>query len=118
VTIRGTGFGTARGKVEFSYGRNGVMRISATDVVSWSDTAIDCAVPTGLIDKYPASAGTGPVVVSDALGRESNAYAFTVGLSQELVPVYIAEKFGMRGENPTTVKLAEMLTAIRRRLSE
>jgi hypothetical protein len=47
-----------------------------------------------------------------------NAYAFTVGLSQELVPVYIAEKFGMRGENPTTVKLAEMLTAIRRRLSE
>ena len=46
------------------------------------------------------------------------AYAFTVGLSQELVPVYIAEKFGMRGENPTTVKLAEMLTAIRRRLSE
>jgi hypothetical protein len=78
VTIRGTGFGTARGKVEFSYGRNGVMRISASDVVSWSDTAIDCAVPTGLIDKYPASAGTGPVVVSDALGRESNAYAFTV----------------------------------------
>ena len=46
-----------------------------------------------------------------------NAYAFTVGLGQDLVPVYIAEKFGMRGVNPTTLGLADLFTAIRKGLA-
>jgi hypothetical protein len=78
VLISGTNFGDARGRVEFSYGRKGVMRIAASDVSVWQDNRIVCAVPTGIVDNYPASASTGPVVVTDASGVESNAYAFTV----------------------------------------
>ena len=72
VTISGSGFGSSTGKVEFSYGRNDVTRISASDISSWSDTSINCAVPTGIIDNYSASAGTGPVVVTTSAAAESN----------------------------------------------
>ena len=78
MTIRGTGFGAARGKVDFSYGRNGVMPISARDISSWTDTSISCAVPTGVIDNYPASAGSGPVVVTTSTGDDSNPDDFAV----------------------------------------
>lgn len=78
VTITGTGFGSTQGEVEFSYGRNSVPRIAASDISSWSDTQINCAVPAGLIDNYPASAGNGPVYVTNSVGGESNGYAFTV----------------------------------------
>ena len=78
VTISGEGFGSARGQVLFSYGRNEVMRIAASDISSWSDTAISCAVPTGIIDNYGASAGSGPVVVTTSAAAESGPYAFTV----------------------------------------
>ena len=78
VAISGQDFGTARGQVLFSYGRDGVMTIAASDIASWSDTAIDCAVPTGVIDNYSASAGSGPVVVTTSTGAESGPYAFTV----------------------------------------
>ncbi len=78
VLISGTNFGDTKGKVEFSYGRKGVMRIAASDISTWQDNRIICVVPTGTIDNYSASAGTGPVVVTDANAVESNAYAFTV----------------------------------------
>ena len=78
VLISGTNFGDTKGKVEFSYGRKGVMRIAASDISTWQDNRIICVVPTGIIDNYSASAGTGPVVVTDANAVESNAYAFTV----------------------------------------
>jgi hypothetical protein len=78
VLISGTDFGDAKGKVEFSYGRKGVMRIAADDVSVWQDNRIVCVVPTGTIDNYSASAGTGPVVVTTSTGVESNAYAFVV----------------------------------------
>ncbi|MEI6725913.1 MAG: IPT/TIG domain-containing protein [Actinomycetes bacterium] len=78
VTIDGFGFGSARGKVEFSYGGDNIMRIRADDVSSWTDESIDCVVPTGVIARYDASAGTGPVVVTSSGGEESNAYDFVV----------------------------------------
>ena len=78
VSIRGTGFGAAGGRVYFSYGRDGVDRIRAADVRSWSATRIECAVPTGVIADYSASAGSGPVVVVTSGGRESDPYDFTV----------------------------------------
>ena len=78
VTIGGADFGSARGKVEFSYGREDVMRISARDISSWTDSSIDCAVPTGVIANYDASAGSGPVVVTTSDDRESNAFDFAV----------------------------------------
>jgi hypothetical protein len=78
VTLSGSGFGSTQGQVYFSYGRNGVSQIAAKEVQSWSDTSIRCAVPTGTIDDYAASAGTGPVVVVTAGGAQSNALAFSV----------------------------------------
>src|SRR5665647_3351928 len=78
VTISGQGFGSTTGQVAFSYGRDGVMRIDASDISSWTDTAISCAVPTGIIDNYSASAGSGPVVVTTAAYGEAAPYAFAV----------------------------------------
>jgi len=76
VTIGGSGFGATPGNVEFSYGRKGVARISTSAIASWSDTAVSCEVPTGIIDSYSASAGSGPVVVTTASSLESNGYSF------------------------------------------
>jgi hypothetical protein len=77
VTISGTGFGEIRDypKVEFFY-RTGEPRIEAS-VVSWSDTQIICNVPTGNINDYAASAGSGPVSVTTRSGT-SNEYPFRV----------------------------------------
>ena len=78
VTITGTGFGGIRdqGKVEFFYQR-GEPRIEASAFSSWSDTQIICTVPTGIINEYYASAGSGPVTVTTRLGT-SNGYPFRV----------------------------------------
>ena len=78
VTINGTGFGDTRnsGKVEFFY-QKGEPRIEASTVLSWSDTQIICTVPTGTINDYAASAGSGPVTVTTRLGT-SNGYPFRV----------------------------------------
>jgi hypothetical protein len=78
VTLSGSGFGSAQGHVYFSYGRNGVSQIAAKSIESWTGTSIRCAVPTGVIDDYAASAGTGPVVVVTAGGVQSNSVAFSV----------------------------------------
>ncbi|OHB75110.1 MAG: hypothetical protein A2Z25_01560 [Planctomycetes bacterium RBG_16_55_9] len=78
VTIHGTGFGQSRGsgKVEFFY-RGGEPRIESRAVSLWSDTQIVCTVPTGIINDYPASAGSGPVTVATLSGI-SNSYPFRV----------------------------------------
>ncbi|MEI6451133.1 MAG: DUF1566 domain-containing protein [Actinomycetes bacterium] len=86
VTITGTGFGSSTGKVEFSYGRRKdaqspyVMWITGMSGGWdwWTDTSIDCIVPTGIIDNYRASAGSGPVVVTTSTGAASNQYGFVV----------------------------------------
>jgi hypothetical protein len=62
VTIKGKYFGSAQGSVSF----NG---ISVTSYTSWSDTSIECIVPT--------DATTGPVVVTTAVGA-SNEKNFAV----------------------------------------
>ena len=76
VTISGSGFGATQGagSVQFTY--RGTTTITAP-VVSWSDTQIVCTVPTGTIDGYAASAGSGPVRVTNALG-ESTLHDFSV----------------------------------------
>ncbi len=76
MTISGSGFGTVRGKVYFSYGRKGVMRIASTSIQSWRDSSVTCVVPIDIIDDYAASAGSGPVVVTTALGMQSNEFTF------------------------------------------
>jgi len=45
---------------------------------SRSDTSIDCAVPTGVIESYSASAGSGPVVVTTSTSQQSTGYYFSV----------------------------------------
>jgi hypothetical protein len=62
VTIKGKYFGPVQGSVSF----NG---ISVTSYTSWSDTSIECIVPT--------DATTGPVVVTTAVGA-SNEKNFAV----------------------------------------
>ena len=80
VVITGTGFGTSRGWVEFTYGNDDVDRIEAP-VNSWSATRIQCVVPTAIILDYSASAGSGPMWVTTADGRESAPFDFSVPFS-------------------------------------
>ena len=80
VVITGTGFGKARGWVEFTYGNDDVDRIEAP-VSSWADTRIQCIVPTDIIKDYAASAGSGPMWVTTSDGRESAPFDFSVPFS-------------------------------------
>ena len=80
VVITGSGFGASRGWVEFTYGNDDVERIEAR-VSSWSDARIQCTVPTAVIKDYSASAGSGPMWVTTADGRESAPYDFSVPFS-------------------------------------
>ena len=69
VTFEGHDFGASRGSASVSF--NGR---TATDVLSWSDTAIEVRVPF--------EATTGPVSVSTA-GGDSNGVDFSVTLSKK-----------------------------------
>jgi hypothetical protein len=77
VTITGTGFAAIQGSgvVEFFY-QSGHSKIIAP-VISWGDTQIECTVPIGTIDDYPASACSGPVTIRTASGV-SGGYDVTV----------------------------------------
>ncbi len=77
VTINGTNFGATQGtsKVEFFY-KAGQPKIEAP-IVSWSDTQIQCKVPTDIVDGYAASSSSGPVTVTTASGT-SNGYTFKI----------------------------------------
>jgi len=85
VTVYGSGFGAAQGgyQVCFFYQADqyGNETYISAPIVSWSDTAIRCVVPTDIVDNYPASAGTGPVYVTDGYYSWSNGYPFTVTFS-------------------------------------
>lgn len=78
VTIAGSGFGARRGRghVDFFY-QHGEPLIRAP-IVSWSDTAISCRVPVAIVNRYPASAGSGPLTVTTGDGLTSNAQQFSV----------------------------------------
>lgn len=81
VTVTGSGFGATQGsgKVEFTYDSLHGTRIEAP-IVSWSDTQIECIVPivTDPWPAYPGAAGSGPVWVTDDLGRTSAGYDYHV----------------------------------------
>ncbi len=47
-------------------------------IISWSDTAIVCVIPTASMSGYPGSAGSGPVTVTNASGVTSAGYGFHV----------------------------------------
>jgi len=81
VTVSGFGFGAAPGAVEFFY-RDGEPLIRGA-VSSWTDSAVVCTVPVGIINDYAASAGSGPVHVLDAAGTQSNEDAFYATFSAD-----------------------------------
>ena len=78
VTIVGSGFGPAPGKVEFALNVYGIARVSAETISSWTDTQIVCEVPAASIGGMGASAGSGPMYVTNAGGIRSNPYEFRV----------------------------------------
>lgn len=92
VIISGTGFGNneRNGKVEFFY-RKGEPRIKASTILFWSDTEIICEVPTGTVNDYAASAGSGPVTVTTRSGT-SDGYPFRV--------IFGYDKQYWRGDHP------------------
>lgn len=69
VVISGSGFGISRGSVSFYY--QGSTRIPATSILQWTDTEITCVVPVAIIAGYPASAGSGDVLVTTSGGLSS-----------------------------------------------
>ena len=78
VTISGAGFGSSPGKVEFALNVYGVARIASDYISSWTDSRIDCEVPVGSVGGMSASAGSGPLVVTDSAGAQSAPYRFEV----------------------------------------
>ena len=80
VTVSGTNFGASQGTGSVTFYYNSTDRITAP-IVSWSDTQIVCTVPTGTVKGYPASAASGPVIVTPNAGVASSGYAFTVTFS-------------------------------------
>jgi hypothetical protein len=80
VTIGGSNFGATKGssKVTFYY-QSGEARIEAP-TVSWSATSIVATVPVGTIGGYPATASSGPAIVTTS-GGDSNDYQFAVTFS-------------------------------------
>lgn len=70
IRINGSGFGTSRGSVTFFY-RSDQPRIAAVIFLEWSDTEIVCEVPVATVNRYSASPGSGPVIVTTAGGASS-----------------------------------------------
>jgi len=81
IKIKGIGFEDTQGqgKVEFFY-QYGEPLIRGS-VNSWSNESIICEVPIGIINKYAASASSGPVKVTTNSLIESNEYDFRVTFS-------------------------------------
>lgn len=81
VKIKGIGFENTQGtgKVEFFYQyREPLIEGS---ISSWTNNEIISDVPIGTINKYAASAGSGPVKVTTNSGLESNEYDIRVTFS-------------------------------------
>jgi hypothetical protein len=70
IRINGSGFGSARGTVTFFY-RSDQPRIAAVIFLEWTDSEIVCEVPVATVNRYSASPGSGPVVVTTAAGLSS-----------------------------------------------
>ena len=80
VTIGGSNLGATQGssKITFYY-QAGEARIEAP-IVSWGATSIMATVPVATIGGYPATASSGPAVVTTS-GGDSNDYQFAVTFS-------------------------------------
>jgi hypothetical protein len=86
VTINGLGFDSAQGAgiVEFYFGRNGYPDIQPENISSWSASRIVCEVPAYVLENlagtasYLASAGSGPVTVTNNAGETSAGFDFQV----------------------------------------
>ncbi|MDQ7818073.1 MAG: CARDB domain-containing protein [Melioribacteraceae bacterium] len=120
VRITGSNFGAVRGsgKVLFFY-KSGEPKIESTNYLSWSDTQIECEVPIGIINDYPASASSGPVTVSTASGT-STGYNFDITFSyggvkwsgaSPLIPLRINENTNdITGEGNEVISAASTWT--------
>ena len=78
--IRGMGLGDGTGdsKVEFFYQGSDRITVLPISIISWADTEVKVKVPTGIVDRYPGSAATGPVNLYNSVGAKSPNYDFKV----------------------------------------
>lgn len=82
IKLSGSSFGSTKGVVEFFYRTNRPAIVaSGSQIKQWTETLIEVEVPTGTVDGYPASAGSGPITVVTAAGSRSNSANFTVTFS-------------------------------------
>jgi hypothetical protein len=83
ITGKRLGATAGNGKVEFWYGHGkpgDPDRIEAP-ILSWADTQIVCEVPVAVLNRYNASAGSGPLRGVTDEGRASNEVTFIVTFS-------------------------------------
>lgn len=74
LTITGTGFGSARGSVQFPNADDGgasFVSVAARDIVSWTDTRIEVRVPSYASNGDPAGSGRFRVLTADQLPAQS-----------------------------------------------
>jgi len=81
ITISGSNLGTSPGTPYFYYKDNGYYGCSSC-VSSWSDSDVVVKVPIFTASNgYSATAGSGPVYLTNPAGDKSNSFPFTVTFS-------------------------------------
>ena len=81
ITISGSNLGTSPGTPYFYYKDNGYYGCSSC-VSSWSDSDVVVKVPIFTASNgYPATAGSGPVYLTNPAKSKSNSFPFTVTFS-------------------------------------
>jgi len=80
INIRGLGFGDTQGTgtIQFYFSPGEVITVPSTSITQWTDTAIRCKVPSGTVQGYGGSAGSGPVTVNTGAGESVDYSPFIV----------------------------------------
>ncbi|MBU2601749.1 MAG: cell wall-binding repeat-containing protein [Actinobacteria bacterium] len=111
VTVRGTGFGSTPGRVEF-FSSPGGAKVSAP-ISSWSDTEIVCYVPNGQLTGFPGSASSGPVTVRNSSGQRSEGFPFSVtfAYSGSKLDVHASRDYRVNPNTPDTADEKRLVDA-------
>jgi len=88
--IRGLGFGNSQGSgtIQFYFAPGEVIPVSKSAITQWTDKAILCTVPSGTVQGYSGSAGSGPVTITTDAGQSAqyNPFIVTFGYNRAKWP--------------------------------